>query len=380
MSKNVIFPDTKEFDQKLAPEMKAKMDNILNPLGLNSVAIGSAHTPTPGEMSGDMDLQVDLDEVKAKFKTDDDKAARKALAMFVQDRGFQVRQAGVNVFVRLPVGDEFYQVDLETIPNVAKVSRYHQHKIPKGSIYKGVGKQLMLAQLAKSKGYMYSAWQGLFARTAEGKKGELVADEWDDIARTLIGPNATGDNIDSVEAIMASLPEEQAQALLAHVKQDKNWAERTPKISEDIRRMRQLAGMKEADVVSPRFAGVQKTKHADGSQTTDYNQGPLQSTQKVDAQNRPIKTTTAYDLGAAKLSHSNDHVSGIRSTELAPRVGDGTDTAATLAAAHQMMPTADIAAARGVDPKKFARFQKQNPSAVRESPELTAMLTIARLR
>lgn len=380
MSKNVIFPDTKEFDQKLAPEMKAKMDAILNPLGLNSVAIGSAHTPTPGEMSGDMDLQVDLDEVKVKFKTDDDKAARKALAMFVQDRGFQVRQAGVNVFVRLPVGDEFYQVDLETIPNVAKVSRYHQHKIPKGSTYKGVGKQLMLSQLAKSKGYMYSAWQGLFARTPENKKGELVADDWDDIARTLIGPNATGDNIDSVEAIMSSLPEDQAQALLAHVKQDKNWAERTPKISEDIRRMRQLAGMKEADVVSPRFAGVQQTKHADGSQTTDYNQGPLQSTQKVDAQGRPIKTTTAYDLGAAKLSHNNDHVSGIRSTEVAPRVGDGTDTAAALAAAHQMMPTADIAAARGVDPKKFARFQKQNPTAVKESPELTAMLTIARLR
>jgi hypothetical protein len=380
MSKNVIFPDTKEFDQKLAPEMKAKMDAILNPLGLNSVAIGSAHTPTPGEMSGDMDLQVDLDEVKAKFKTDDDKAARKALAMFVQDRGLQVRQAGVNVFVRLPVGDEFYQVDLETIPNVAKVSRYHQHKIPKGSTYKGVGKQLMLAQLAKSKGYMYSAWQGLFARTPENKKGELVADDWDDIARVLIGPDATGDNIDSVEAIMSSLPPDQAQALLAHVKQDKNWAERTPKISEDIRRMRQLAGMKEADVVSPRFAGVQQTKHADGSQTTDYNQGPLQSTQKVDAQGRPIKTTTAYDLGAAKLSHNNDHVSGIRSTEVAPRVGDGTDTAAALAAAHQMMPTADIATARGVDPKKFARFQKQNPTAVKESPELTAMLTIARLR
>jgi len=242
MSKNVIFPDTKEFDQKLAPEMKAKMDAILNPLGLNSVAIGSAHTPTPGEMSGDMDLQVDLDEVKAKFKTDDDKAARKSLAQFVQDRGFQVRQAGVNVFVRLPVGDEFYQVDLETIPNVAKVSRYHQHKIPKGSVYKGVGKQLMLAQLAKSKGYMYSAWQGLFARTPENKKGELVADEWDAIAQVLLGPNATGDNIDSVEAIMASLPPEQGQALLAHVKQDKNWAERTPKISEDISRIKELAG------------------------------------------------------------------------------------------------------------------------------------------
>ena len=87
----------------------------------------------------------------------------------------------------------------------------------------------MLAQLAKSKGYMYSAWQGLFARTPDNKKGELVADDWDDIARVLLGPTASGDNLDSVEAIMASLPADQAQALLAQVKQDKNWAERTPK-------------------------------------------------------------------------------------------------------------------------------------------------------
>lgn len=433
MSKNVIFPDTKEFDQQLAPEMKAKMDAILNPLGLNSVAIGSAHTPTPGEMSGDMDLQVDLDEVKAKFKTDDDKAARKALAMFVQDRGFQVRQAGVNVFVRLPVGDEFYQVDLETIPNVAKVSRYHQHKIPKGSVYKGVGKQLMLAQLAKSKGYMYSAWQGLFARTPENKKGELVADEWDDIARVLLGPNATGDNIDSVEAIMASLPEEQAQALLAHVKQDKNWAERTPKISEDIRRMKELAGVKEAALApvkvppvpklpaedgdlgdgrsvttnrdgtrsysnaegtftydargkaitytSPKMSGYNQTLDLATNQIVhDYHAVPLQVTNKVDAQGKPITSRTKYNLGPGIADTELDHASGITSNTFAAFHGDGTDAAATLAAAHRILPTAAIAGARGVDPKKFAAFQKQNPTAVKESPELIAMLSIAGLR
>ena len=435
MSKNVIFPDTKEFDQKLAPEMKAKMDNILNPLGLNSVAIGSAHTPTPGEMSGDMDLQVDLDEVKAKFKTDDDKAARKSLAMFVQDRGFQVRQAGVNVFVRLPVGDEFYQVDLETIPNVAKVSRYHQHKIPKGSVYKGVGKQLMLAQLAKSKGYMYSAWQGLFARTPENKKGELVADEWDAIAQVLLGPNATGDNIDSVEAIMASLPEEQGQALLAHVKQDKNWAERTPKISEDIRRMKELAGVKEAapapapgavtlDQInkikatipqlpaqdgdlgdgrsvttnrdgtrsyksgegtytydaqgkaitysSPKFAGHGLTLDLTTNQSTyDHNAGPLSTTKKWDDKGRPITTRVGYNLGAAIADVELDHASGIRSNTFTP--AGGVDP-------NKLLPTAAIAGARGVDPKKFAAFQKQNPTAVKESPELIAMLSIAGLR
>ena len=47
---------------------------------------------------------------------------------------------------------------------------------------------------------------------------------------------------------------------------------------------------------------------------------------------------------------------------------------------NALLPTADIAAARGVDPKKFSAFQKQNPSSVKESSELTAMLTIARLR
>jgi hypothetical protein len=85
----------------------------------------------------------------------------------------------------------------------------------------------MIASLAKQKGYMYSAWEGLYARTPENKKGELVADDWDEMAKVLIGPDASGHNLSSVEAIMKSLPHDQAQALLAHVKQDKNWVEKT---------------------------------------------------------------------------------------------------------------------------------------------------------
>jgi hypothetical protein len=267
--------------------------------------------------------------------------------------------------------------------NAPTVSKFHTHNIPANSPYKGVNKQLILAILAKQKGYMWSAWQGLFDRNEQGKKGNFVSDDLDSIANVLLGKGTSSKDLGSVEAILGALPPEIAEPLLDRARQDPNWVEKKPAESmntESINRMKKLAGMKEADVVSPRFAGVQQTKHADGSQTTDYNQGPLQSTQKVDAQGRPIKTSTAYDLGAAKLSHDNDHVSGIRTTKVAPRVGDGTDADATLAAAHQMMPTSAVAAARGVDPKKFARFQKQNPAAVKESPELTAMLTIARLR
>jgi len=114
----------------------------------------------------------------------------------------------------------------------------------------------------------------------------------------------------------------------------------------------------------------------------DYHAGPLQVTNKVDAQGRPITSRVKYDLGAAKIGYDQDHVSGIRSTEVAPTVGDGTDAAATLAAAHKIMPTSAIAGAKGVDPKKFAAFQKQNPTAVKESADdklLQQMLSIAGL-
>ena len=55
------------------------------------------------------------------------------------------------------------------------------------------------------------------------------------------------------------------------------------------------------DTASPRIAGLQQTQHDDGSKTTDYAVGPLQSTQKVDAQGRPLKTTVNYDMGLVRL-------------------------------------------------------------------------------
>jgi len=233
-----IFGDTVPFKKKHADELKAKMDKFLAKLGLHSVLVGSTSDPDkdPEEIASDLDSMVDLDDIIAALKPElnpadkkdtMDKAARRALSAAVQGLGLQTSQAGVNVFVRLPFGPNAHQVDLECIRKVGKVSRYHQHRIPHGSPYKGVSKQLMIASLAKQKGYMYSAWEGLYARTPENKKGELVADDWDEIAKVLIGSNATGHNLSSVEAIMKSLPHDQAQALLAHVKQDKNWVEKS---------------------------------------------------------------------------------------------------------------------------------------------------------
>jgi hypothetical protein len=237
MSKNVIFPDTTEYDQKYADGIRTVINKPLADIGLVAVPIGSAHKPVAGNRSGDLDLQVELADIIKQFNVQPDpkikkdtveSAGRRALEAYLQSLGYMTKRAGVNVFVRVPFQGNFYQVDLEAIYNVAKVSRYHQHDIPAGSPYKGVNKQLMLSTLAKSKGYLYSAWEGLYARTPDNKKGELVADDWDDMAKVLIGPAATGKDMDSVEAIMKALPADQAQALMAHVKQDKNWAEKPP--------------------------------------------------------------------------------------------------------------------------------------------------------
>jgi hypothetical protein len=234
-----VFGDTVPFQKKYADEIKAKMDKYLGKIGLQSVGVGSTADPDkdPEEMASDLDTMVDLDDIiqalnpqvdQSDKKDSVEKAARRALSSAIQQMGLQTSQTGVNVFVRMPFGPNAHQIDLECIRKVPKVSRYHQHKIPKGSPYKGVSKQLMIASLAKQKGYVYSAWEGLYVRTPENKKGDLVADDWDEMAKVLLGPTADGNNLSSVEAIMKSLPADQADTLLAHVRQDKNWVEKQP--------------------------------------------------------------------------------------------------------------------------------------------------------
>lgn len=238
-----IFPDTIPFQKKHSDELKAKLDKVLSKLGLSSSLVGSNSDPDkdPEDTASDLDTMVDLDHIikalnpqldPADKKDTVDKAARRALSDALQQMGFQTARAGVNVFLRMPYGPNAHQIDLECIRKVAKVSRYHQHRIPKGSPYKGVSKQLLIAILAKSKGYMYSAWEGLYARTPDNKKGELVADDWDEMAKVLLGPHADGNSMTSVEAILKALPADQAQALLAKAQEDKNWVQKPVAVHE----------------------------------------------------------------------------------------------------------------------------------------------------
>jgi hypothetical protein len=222
-----VFADATPFDHKDVPVILNTVQSALAGTGIRVIPVGSAATPKPGRQSGDMDVIADEQSVLDFFKAKDAKQARKALNDYIASKGLQTAQSGINVHVRVPIHDQAHQVDIMVTPKAEKVSKFHTHEIPDRSPYKGVNKQLIMAILAKQKGYMWSAWQGLFSRTPEGKKGEFVSDDLDQIAEVLFGKGANSKSLGSVEAILKALPDDQAQALLTRAKEDPNWKEVT---------------------------------------------------------------------------------------------------------------------------------------------------------
>lgn len=220
-----VFANAEPFDHKDVPAILRSVNQALEGTGVKAIPVGSAATPTPGKISGDMDVIVDQQAVLDFFKVKDAKSARKALKDFISNKGFETAQSGINVHVNVPVGEQYHQVDIMVSANAERVAKFHTHNIPAGSPYKGVNKQLMFAILAKQKGYMWSAWQGLFARTPDGKKGEFISDDLDVIAKTVLGDAASAKDLGSVESILNALPKDQADALLARAKEDPNWKE-----------------------------------------------------------------------------------------------------------------------------------------------------------
>lgn len=238
-----VFADATAFDHKDVGAILKTVNNALNGTGIVAIPVGSAATPTPGKQSGDMDVIVDEASVLEFFKAKDAKSGRKALNDYIASKGLQTAQSGINVHVRVPVNDTFAQVDIMVSANAERVSKFHKHNIPANSPYKGVNKQLIMAILAKQKGYMWSAWQGLFSRTPEGKKGEFVTDDMDEIANVLTGKKSAA-VLGSVESLLDALPPNDAQALLARAKEDPNWKEVPVKQeSAELQRIKKLSGL-----------------------------------------------------------------------------------------------------------------------------------------
>ena len=215
---------------------------ILKPLGVSLEVIGSAWKPrynSDGSVvpSNDLDAMVDLKILMDKFGTNDSATTRRALAAYLNERNIQTKLAGITVHSRIPMGGKFYQVDIKVVPNAKNVAQFHRHDIPKGSPYKGVNKQMMMNTLASTQGMLWSPDEGLYARDSAGKKAQLLSADWDQIAKYLLGKQATGRDLGSVESILNAIPDEQKRlAVFNAAKDSRSWQSATPTVTEWFRK------------------------------------------------------------------------------------------------------------------------------------------------
>jgi hypothetical protein len=202
-----IWDECEPFDQSKAPQIEAQLERYLRGTGLKVHRIGSGATPTPGVMSGDLDVMVDLDTAAQFFNEEDPKKIRINLEKYLNDKGLETKRIAVTVHIKLPFGSTCHQVDVKVVRNAANVHKFHVHQIPQGSSYKGVHKQMIMNALASSQNMLWSPDEGLYARDQQGKKADLISTDLDEIARYLIGPRANARSLGSVESIMAALPD-----------------------------------------------------------------------------------------------------------------------------------------------------------------------------
>jgi hypothetical protein len=163
------------------------LDNMLGSTGLK---------PT----SGDLDLAVDSNQInKEEFFN--------KLSQMVQQRGEDprnwVRKSGTAVHLLTPIGGRagrgFVQTDFMFLPK-PEFSKWILRSDPQ-SDYKGATRNILINSMAKALGYKLNQISGI----ADRESNALISDDPDAIAKMLLSPAATREDLASVERILAAL-------------------------------------------------------------------------------------------------------------------------------------------------------------------------------
>ncbi len=150
--------------------------------------------------SGDLDLGVDLNEISK-----DQLAA--ALQQIVTSQGLDPREWVVKkgeVHFKTPIAGDpdkgYVQTDFMFFPNLDWGTFYYGGA--EGSAFKGMNRNVLMSSMAKALGFKVGA-NGMFSRSTE----ELVPGGMDPnhVARVLLGPAFTKENLKNVESIYAAL-------------------------------------------------------------------------------------------------------------------------------------------------------------------------------
>jgi hypothetical protein len=219
-----VFKNSEPFDHSKVELIKNTIYPVLDKLRVAAFPIGSTADPKPGHISGDYDILVDERPLATALGETDTKKLKKLLKNKFIEAGLRATiNSGVHVLV--PDGEHNYQVDIFVVEYARQVSKFHLHKIPEGSPYKGMNKHLVMMYLAKKQGLLWSPFKGLYRRDADGKRGELISMNIEQVSYVLLGANSTVASMDCVESMLAALPNDEADAMMADLVEDPSWKE-----------------------------------------------------------------------------------------------------------------------------------------------------------
>jgi hypothetical protein len=144
--------------------------------------------------SGDLDLSVDANELDKK------EFAQKLVGIFGKD---SVKLSGDSVHLKTPINGDPAQGFAQTDFMFSTNPKFQQGSMlggGEGSPYKGEHRHILLSSIARARGLKYSPKFGL----VDPETNEPVAggDDWNTIAKQLLGQTATTKDIRSVEAII----------------------------------------------------------------------------------------------------------------------------------------------------------------------------------
>lgn len=199
-----VIPNAKPINKANFPTAVKNLQHIL-PKGLNLYPIGSAGKK---EISSDIDALIDASELMKAFPAKELKLSRKALEDYFKDKGLPAARTGVSIHVGIPTGkdDEIVQVDLMAVENAKAAVPLHTHDYTDPSMKGGTlhGMWADLANMSSIKGHeslMMSPYKGLVDRDTK----QLVTSDKDKIAKIIIGPTATADDMGNPSKMMKAL-------------------------------------------------------------------------------------------------------------------------------------------------------------------------------
>jgi len=185
-------------------DMVTKNLNKAMPLGIDTYPIGSAGKKS---VSSDVDVLIDADQLLEVFPLDELKLARQALEKHFANMGLETKRTGVSVHVGIPNGDGgVAQVDIMAVQNAKAAQPLHTHDYTDSQM-KGGTLHAMWADLAnmsatpEAESLMMSPYKGLVNRETK----ELVTNNKDEIAKIIIGPSASADDMGNPTKLLKAL-------------------------------------------------------------------------------------------------------------------------------------------------------------------------------